>query len=194
MVHNKKPKQLSANNNERWYADNDTIDLFALVFDEIEYNLKTFNIDTEFVFDVANRVILTAMQFNNISIEMPSGKIKIYKATNPTHISRHKTNIPQLTENKMTNNYSITRENFTRVNNDVNGNPRYVTHFLNLLNNYENYQSNLSLDQKYALALRKAKAIGGKKFHNKLFGGGIVFGSVYNLDDLVAKIQQIANS
>lgn len=82
---------------------------------------------------------------------------------------------------------------FTQVNNDVNGNPRYVCHFLNLLTEGQqnNTVVNLSISGKYALALAKAKKIGGRKFHNKQYGGGIVFTSIYNLDDLRKKIQSI---
>ena len=74
---------------------------------------------------------------------------------------------------------------FTRVNNDTNGNPRYVCHFLNLLTDLENERiksqySFGAIDEKYAFALKKAKSIGGKKFHNKQYGGGIVFQS-YNI-------------
>ena len=54
----------------------------------------------------------------------------------------------------------ITKENFRRINNDVNGNPRYVFHFLHLADSYEQ-------------ALKIAKKIGGRKFHNKQYGGGI---------------------
>ena len=67
--------------------------------------------------------------------------------------------------------------NFKRVNNDVNGNPRYVCHFLNFANDYAN-------------ALSIAKEYGGKKFHNKQYGGGIVF-QEYNIDDLEQKILNI---
>ena len=59
--------------------------------------------------------------------------------------------------------------NFTRINNDTNGNPRFVCHFL-------------SIDNDYDIALQKAKTIGGKKYHNKSYGGGIVFQS-YNIAD-----------
>ena len=55
-----------------------------------------------------------------------------------------------------------------RVENDVNGNPRYVIHFLDLSTNYND-------------ALFKARKIGGKKYRAKWFGGGIVFSS-YNLE------------
>lgn len=67
---------------------------------------------------------------------------------------------------------------FTRVNNDTNGNPRYVVHFLNLLKNDENG---------YETALAKARKIGGRKFHNKQYGGGIVFQS-YSLPELEKNI------
>jgi len=73
----------------------------------------------------------------------------------------------------------------TRVNNDINGNPRYVVHFLEFLNNEEN--SFLPFSKKYEYALKKAKKIGGKKFHNKQYGGGIVFQS-YNTDKLKEQI------
>jgi hypothetical protein len=71
----------------------------------------------------------------------------------------------------------MTKEKFTRVNNDVNGNPRYVFHFLELADNYET-------------ALKLAKKIGGRKFHNKQYGGGIVVQS-YNLEFEIEKIKEL---
>jgi len=62
---------------------------------------------------------------------------------------------------------------FIRVNNDTNGNPRYVCHYLNFIGSEEKSD--------YSLALYRAKKIGGKKFHNKQYGGGIVFQS-YNIE------------
>ena len=56
---------------------------------------------------------------------------------------------------------------FTRINNDINGNPRYVCHFLNIADNYNT-------------AIKLANKIGGRKYHNKTYGGGIVFQS-YNI-------------
>lgn len=80
------------------------------------------------------------------------------------------------------------RIGFTRVNNDTNGNPRYVVHFLNLLSDEE--QNNLSINQRYAVALAKSRKIGGKKFHNKQYGGGIVFQS-YNTTNLEISILKL---
>lgn len=81
---------------------------------------------------------------------------------------------------------------FKRLTNDVNGNPRYVCHFLNLLKDSEknNTVVNLSVDGKYQLAIARAKKIGGKKYHNNQYGGGIVFQS-YNIRDTENKIIEL---
>ncbi len=79
----------------------------------------------------------------------------------------------------------ITTEDLTRVNNDINGNPRYVIHFLNIINDSEG--ENLSISQKYIFATNKVKKIGGKKYKGKDFGGGIVFQS-YNTTILVNEL------
>ena len=67
--------------------------------------------------------------------------------------------------------------NFTRINNDTNGNPRYVIHFLQLADTYER-------------ALFLGRKLGGRKFHNKQYGGGIAFQS-YNTQDLERKINEL---
>lgn len=67
---------------------------------------------------------------------------------------------------------------FTRVSNDINGNPRYVCHFFNLLTEAEKNDKDVHF--KYEAALARAKKLGGKKFHNKQYGGGIAFQS-YNI-------------
>ena len=72
---------------------------------------------------------------------------------------------------------------FTRIDNDRNGNPRYVVHFLNLLKDGE---------KDYEVALKRAKKIGGKKYHNKKYGGGIVFQS-YNNRILAEKIKELVS-
>ena len=64
------------------------------------------------------------------------------------------------------------RIDFTQVNSDVNGNSRYVCHYLNLLTDKDEF---VSLDRRYNLAVKRANKIGGKKFHNESYGGGIVF-------------------
>ena len=79
-----------------------------------------------------------------------------------------------------------TKINFKRVNNDVNGNPRYVCHFLNFVKKDEETCT-------YGTALIRAKKIGGRKFHNKQYGGGIVFQS-YNIADTEKHILEISTS
>lgn len=73
--------------------------------------------------------------------------------------------------------------NFTRINSDVNGNPRYVCHWL-AFNPYHNSEHSFSYEE----ALKLARRLGGRKFHNKQYGGGIVFQS-YNIQSLSDKIQ-----
>lgn len=169
-----------------WYATDDSIDLFALIMDKLT---STGSKDEDYVVDVATEIWKIAREYKYLTGEDKNGMDQIiYKKLNENVLRT------QLNDKMKKNNFDLTKENFTRINNDTNGNPRYVTSFLNLLSDYENYNLGLSIDGKYNLALRKAKPLGGKKFSNKLYGGGIVFGSVFNLDDLVAKVQQIANT
>ena len=80
---------------------------------------------------------------------------------------------------------TISQSDFSRMNNDSNGNPRYCIHFLALNTPAENADySGDFITRKYNLALARARKLGGRKFHNKQFGGGIIFGSIYNLGDL----------
>lgn len=82
---------------------------------------------------------------------------------------------------------------WTKVKHDVNGNPRYVCHYVNFLTEQDNNsiplvcetiaQTRDNMIKRYTLALSRAHKLGGKKFHNKQYGGGIVFQS-YNLNDL----------
>lgn len=82
---------------------------------------------------------------------------------------------------------------FTKVNRDVNGNPRYVVHFLEFITDKDRESvKDLKLNTAYwyELALTRAKKIGGKKFHNKQYGGGIVFQS-YNIKDTEKRILEL---
>lgn len=73
----------------------------------------------------------------------------------------------------------MTQFDWTRVNNDVNGNPRFVVHFLDIMPKKFAYGD---VTQKYDATVKWANKLGGKRFHNKQYGGGIVFQS-YNLDE-----------
>jgi len=84
---------------------------------------------------------------------------------------------------------TITPESFTRVNNDVNGNPRYVIHFLDILTDEESEESK-TITEEYNKALKKAKTIGGKKYNTKKYGGGIVFQS-HNLPTLAKQCNEL---
>jgi len=86
-----------------------------------------------------------------------------------------------------------------RIENDINGNPRFVIHFLALLTKAEQEQISEEtnalreqyprqyfcvIDRMFYAALRKSRKIGGQKYRGKWFGGGIVFQSYCLKSDL----------
>lgn len=83
---------------------------------------------------------------------------------------------------------------FTRIENDVNGNPRYVINFQELVNDNdrETTKPDPSLDKLFAVALKKARTIGGRTYRAKWYGGGIVFQS-YNINELEKQILELRN-
>jgi hypothetical protein len=91
---------------------------------------------------------------------------------------------------------------FTRINNDVNGNPRYVCHFLSIISEADRVKAEemeksvkpfqFSISHLYAIAIKKANKIGGRKYHTKNYGGGIVFQS-FNVNDLEKTIIELSN-
>ena len=62
-----------------------------------------------------------------------------------------------------------------KVENDINGNPRYVVHFLNIAKTFADAKK-IANDR-----------VGGREYRAKWYGGGIVFTS-YNLDDTLKTI------
>ena len=86
----------------------------------------------------------------------------------------------------------ITIDDFIRINNDTNGNPRYVCHFLafNKPDDLADYSGIDRITRKYNLALLRARALGGRKFHNRQYGGGIAFQS-YNIQSLCDDVNKL---
>lgn len=84
---------------------------------------------------------------------------------------------------------------WTRIKNDVNGNPRYVCHFLALNTEQEKEETPNDFNRisnLYTMAVKRANRIGGRKYHTKAFGGGIVFQS-YNLTGTEMQINRLLN-
>ena len=87
----------------------------------------------------------------------------------------------------------INPSHFMRIKNDVNGNPRMVCHFTHL--DVHGPDSGIEVLQRYAMALALAKTLGGRKFHNKQYGGGIVFQEYPGcLDALCHKINTLVGA
>lgn len=93
----------------------------------------------------------------------------------------------------------------TRINNDINGNPRHVIHFLAFITSEESKKVYEDIEKGvygryvigssilYELALKKARKLGGGKFHNKQFGGGIVF-SCYDRQEVLQIVFDIVGN
>ena len=75
---------------------------------------------------------------------------------------------------------------FKRINNDINGNPRFVFHFLAFLGTEKG-----DILDRYKIALKKSRRLGGKAYKGKDFGGGIVLQS-YNIEETIKRIQSLA--
>ena len=83
----------------------------------------------------------------------------------------------------------IKPEDFTRVNSDSYGNPRYVLHFLQCEpESWKDY--NLTLSERYARTVKLVNQIHGRKFHNKQYGGGIVF-QTYSIPSTIKQIERV---
>lgn len=68
---------------------------------------------------------------------------------------------------------------FYRIGHDINGNPRYCIHFLDMVSKGE--RDALTIARQYDLALARLKGY-GRKYHCRAFGGGIAF-TTYSLND-----------
>lgn len=91
----------------------------------------------------------------------------------------------------------------TKVGHDVNGNPRRVVHFLNVINDSDRKRADelqntvtpfqFSSSHLYDIAVFKARKLGGRKYHTKKYGGGIVFQSYSNqeVQDLCERLQNM---
>lgn len=87
----------------------------------------------------------------------------------------------------------LRESDFDRVNSDMNGNPRYVIHFLRVLPGSIKNNDAMSIDAKYQFACKLMNKIGGRKYHNKQYGGGIVF-QCYSIPDLIKSIDELINN
>jgi hypothetical protein len=82
--------------------------------------------------------------------------------------------------------------NWTKITHDINGNPRYVCHFFALNTEEEINSTTLSVSEKYQIAVKRANKIGGRKYHTKKYGGGIVF-QTYETRETEQYINKILN-
>lgn len=84
----------------------------------------------------------------------------------------------------------VTPNDFKRVKNSSNGNPRYVIHYLKLAKVTGKFSGSYKCLQEYEDTLKSVKQFFSvRKYHNKQYGGGIIFES-YNIDQLCEKLNK----
>lgn len=84
----------------------------------------------------------------------------------------------------------VTPDNFTRVDSDYYGNPRYVLHFTHLIKRHDTIKTSYVMGNDYEIACKRANKLGGKKYRGKRYGGGVVFQS-YNIADTCERINTL---
>lgn len=80
-----------------------------------------------------------------------------------------------------------------RIDNDSNGNPRYVIHFLCVASEYERAMGQGDAFGAYERTLRFLQGSGWKRYHNKKYGGGLMTSS-YSLDDDLRKLEEFTRA
>ena len=84
-------------------------------------------------------------------------------------------------------------ERFTRINNDINGNPRHIVHFTDCEppELADDYRKQYTILQRYQMAVQNARPWGGKAYRGRAYGGGIVFTAYdFELANIIEKIRQ----
>jgi hypothetical protein len=68
-------------------------------------------------------------------------------------------------------------ERFTRIKNDINGNPRHIVHFTDCEppEMADQLRADYTILQRYEMAVHSARPHGGRAYRGRAYGGGIVF-------------------
>ena len=77
---------------------------------------------------------------------------------------------------------------FTKIRNDIYGNPRYVVHYLECMPKSYRGEKLEDLSKEYQKTVRLMRKLGGRKYHSKKYGGGITF-STYDTKELEKHIR-----
>jgi hypothetical protein len=84
----------------------------------------------------------------------------------------------------------------TRIKNDINGNPRKVVHFLEFIKDEDKQTAEgkkRNILELFALAVKRANKLGGRRYLANSYGGGIVFQSYCDeeLRGIVARAREL---
>jgi hypothetical protein len=85
-------------------------------------------------------------------------------------------------------------ERFTRIKNDINGNPRHIVHFTDCEppEMADQLRAHYTILQRYQMAVHSARPHGGRAYRGRAYGGGIVF-TAYDFE-LAGIIEKIRNA
>ena len=76
-----------------------------------------------------------------------------------------------------------------RLQNDVNGNPRFCLHWTFLEGTRD---PGYEIMHRYERVLKEARKLGGRKHHTKSFGGGVVFQCYeFQLPAIIAELRRV---
>ena len=82
---------------------------------------------------------------------------------------------------------------FDRIKNDINGNSRFVCHFLDLETATPDRQS--TLPERYDRVLKCARQLGGRRYHNNSYSGGVVFQAYeHQLEDIATRVRALGGA
>lgn len=82
----------------------------------------------------------------------------------------------------------------TRLKSDINGNSRWAVHFTDLEPEAlrESLRASMTLTARYARIVRLANTVGGRRYHCKAYGNGIVFQAYeHQVPDLIERIRNM---
>ena len=82
---------------------------------------------------------------------------------------------------------------FTQIKSNSWGHPRFVVHYLECMPKSFRGEKLEDLLEEYPKTVKLMNQIGGRKYHNKSYGGGIVFTS-FNIEREKAKILELKNA
>lgn len=140
---------------------------------------------------------LVAQKINNRWIVDPDNSadkqlcLIVFEITNSGYYRKYELSGDELIKEINSKIDRIKKDFFTRLPNDYNGNPRYCIHFLQCM---PDVWKEIGVTESYKATCKLMNKLGGRKYHTKNYGGGIVFSTYGSLVNLYDDIQKLKDS